>query len=325
MKVSAPKALITGADGQIGVALKQTAPADWQVIACGSAELDVTRADMVREVLERERPSCVIHTAAFTGVDAAERELERAEVVNSRGAAQVAEAAHRIGCRLLHLSTDFVFDGAQGRPYSPTDQPNPLGAYGRTKLAGEREVTRISGGEAVVVRTAWVYSAHGRNFVRTMLDLMRKPWRGLGSSGDAYLGPAARRGLVACRLDAGAAWYPSLDRRRRRQLVRLRGGHSRGGAAARAVAAAGADSPPANRRVSHPRATAVLQRARQDVDLGGARRSLASLAGEPATHASRSREWLICWSPVELVSSAPTSCTIGSAGIRATGSWCSTH
>ncbi len=174
MKGPAPKALITGADGQIGVALRQTAPAGWEVVACGSAELDVTRADVVTDVLERERPAWVIHTAAFTGVDAAERAVERAEAVNTRGAAHVAEAARRIGARLVHLSTDFVFDGAQGRPYTPADSPNPLGTYGRSKLAGEREVARLSGGEALVMRTAWVYSAHGRNFVRTMLGLMRQ-------------------------------------------------------------------------------------------------------------------------------------------------------
>lgn len=174
MKGPVPKALITGAGGQIGLALQQTAPAGWQVVACGSVELDVTRPEMVADVLERERPAWVIHTAAFTGVDAAEREVERAEAVNARGAAHVAEAARRIGARLLHVSTDFVFDGARGSPYSPSDPPNPLGAYGRSKLAGEREVVRLSGGEALVMRTAWVYSAQGRNFVRTMLKLMRE-------------------------------------------------------------------------------------------------------------------------------------------------------
>jgi dTDP-4-dehydrorhamnose reductase len=173
MKDPGPKALITGADGQIGIALQQTAPAGWRIVACGSAELDVTRPDVVAKILERERPACVIHTAAFTGVDAAEREAERAEAVNARGSAHVAEAARQVGARVLHVSTDFVFDGAQGRPYTPSDPPNPLGAYGRSKLAGEREVARLSGGEALVMRTAWVYAAHGRNFVRTMLRLMR--------------------------------------------------------------------------------------------------------------------------------------------------------
>lgn len=168
------KALVTGAGGQLGTELQATSPAGWMLAACDSHELDVTRPDRVAEVLESERPSVVFHTAAFTGVDAAENEPERAEAVNVLGAAHVAEAARRIGARVIHLSTDFVFDGAQGHPYAPSDAPRPLGVYGRTKLAGEREVLRLSDGKALVVRTAWVYSAHGRNFVRTMLQLMRE-------------------------------------------------------------------------------------------------------------------------------------------------------
>ena len=171
---SRAKALITGAGGQLGTELRANAPAGWQLVACDSHELDVTRPDVVARVLERERPAVVFNTAAFTAVDAAESESDRAEAVNVQGAAHVAEAATRIGARMIHLSTDFVFDGAQGHPYAPSDPPGPLGVYGRTKLAGEREVTRLSDGSALVVRTAWVYSAHGRNFVLTMLRLMRE-------------------------------------------------------------------------------------------------------------------------------------------------------
>jgi dTDP-4-dehydrorhamnose reductase len=166
------KALITGAQGQVGLELQATAPPDWHVLACGSRDLDVTRADAVRELLERERPALIIQAAAYTDVDAAERQVERAEAVNTAGASNVAAGATRIGARMIHLSTDFVFDGKQGHPYAPDDPASPIGVYGRTKLAGEREVTRLSGGLALIVRTAWVYSAHGRNFVRTMLRLM---------------------------------------------------------------------------------------------------------------------------------------------------------
>jgi dTDP-4-dehydrorhamnose reductase len=122
--------------------------------------------------MERERPSLVIQAAAYTDVDGAEQHPDRAAAVNTDGAANVAQAATRIGARMIHISTDFVFDGRQGRPYAPHDLPHPLGVYGRTKLAGEREVARITQGSALVVRTAWVYSVHGRNFVRTMLRLM---------------------------------------------------------------------------------------------------------------------------------------------------------
>lgn len=165
--------IITGAGGQVGLALQETAPRSrWNLIACSSEQLDVTRPESVRAVLERERPAVVIQAAAYTDVDGAEREIERARAVNVAGAANVATETARLGIRMIHISTDFVFDGEQGHPYSPQDLASPLGVYGRTKLEGEREVTRLSGGAALIVRTAWVYSAHGRSFVRKMLRLM---------------------------------------------------------------------------------------------------------------------------------------------------------
>jgi dTDP-4-dehydrorhamnose reductase len=167
-----PKALITGAEGQIGTELQATAPARWEVIPCGSDKLDVTRGDAARAVIGRERPAVVLHAAAYTNVDSAERETERAEAVNAAGAANVAAAASEVGARMIYLSTDFVFDGSLGRPYLPEDPARPLGVYGRTKLAGERAALETG---SLVVRTAWVYSAQGRNFVRTMLEQMNGP------------------------------------------------------------------------------------------------------------------------------------------------------
>ncbi len=166
------RALITGAGGQVGLALQEHPPAGWAVVGCGTAELDVTQPGRVQAVLRRVRPTVVIHGAAYTRVDAAESDAGLAEAVNARGTAHVAEAARDIGARLLHVSTDFVFDGESGRPYAPDDVPHPLGVYGRTKLAGEREVSRILGDRSLVIRTAWVYSRHRENFVRTMLRLM---------------------------------------------------------------------------------------------------------------------------------------------------------
>ena len=166
------RVLITGAWGQVGRELQGTAPAGWQVTACGSRELDVTDPDAVREVLQRERPALVIQAAAYTDVDRAEREREQAERVNAAGAFNVAAETARMGARMIHLSTDFVFDGRQDRPYLPDDPPHPISVYGQTKLAGEHEVMQATGGGALIVRTAWVYSQHGRNFVRTMLRLM---------------------------------------------------------------------------------------------------------------------------------------------------------
>jgi dTDP-4-dehydrorhamnose reductase len=172
---SAPagRVLITGAGGQVGLALRERVPETWVVIACGHGELDVTVAADVRRVIESARPTVVIHTAAYTAVDGAESDVDRAEAVNAGGTAHVADAVGRAGARLVHLSTDFVFDGSSGHPYAPDDQPGPLGVYGRSKLAAERAALGL-GERAVVVRTAWVYSRHGQNFVRTMLRLMRE-------------------------------------------------------------------------------------------------------------------------------------------------------
>jgi dTDP-4-dehydrorhamnose reductase len=127
--------------------------------------------------MKRVRPALVINTAAYTRVDDAEREEDRAFAINAAGAGTVAAAAHQIGARVIHISTDFVFDGSAGRPYTPEDEPRPLGAYGRTKLAGERLVLERTGGTALIVRTAWVYAAQGHNFVETMLRLMREGQR----------------------------------------------------------------------------------------------------------------------------------------------------
>ncbi len=166
------RALITGAGGQVGLELQETVPQGWTITACRSDELDVTRPEAVQAAFERYRPTVVLHTAAYTAVDAAETAADRADAVNTRGTAHVADAARGVGARMVLLSTDFVFDGAQGRPYLPDDPPAPLGVYGRTKLAAEREAARILATEALVIRTAWVYSRHGRNFVRRMLGLM---------------------------------------------------------------------------------------------------------------------------------------------------------
>ena len=167
-----PRALITGGRGQLGSELQATAPAGWQVASPGSGELDVTQPEVVSAIVSRERPDVIIHAAAYTDVDGAEQKVELAEAVNVAGADNVANAAAGGGARMIYISTDFVFDGALGRPYTPADEARPLGVYGRTKLAGEQAVLARGAGSSLVVRTAWVYSVHGRNFVRTMLGLM---------------------------------------------------------------------------------------------------------------------------------------------------------
>jgi dTDP-4-dehydrorhamnose reductase len=168
------KVLIAGAGGQIGRALVATAPREVRISAPARAELDLTRPDTVGRVLGAEAPHLVINAAGYTAVDRAETEPEAAAAVNDRGAGVLARAAGAVGARMLHYSTDYVFDGSRRRPYTPGDSPNPLSVYGATKLAGERAVLAALGDRAVVVRTAWVYAPEGRNFLLTMLRLMNE-------------------------------------------------------------------------------------------------------------------------------------------------------
>jgi len=163
------RVLITGAGGQVGRALVETAP-DIEVLAYRRGELDIRDGGAVRARVGSDRPSVVINTAAFTAVDLAETEPEAASASNAAAVEHLADAVAEAGARLIHLSTDFVFDGAATEPYRPDDPPNPVSAYGRTKRAGE--VAALDGG-GTVVRTSRVYARHGTNFVLTMLELMR--------------------------------------------------------------------------------------------------------------------------------------------------------
>lgn len=162
------KVLVTGALGQLGRALIATAPAGMTIDPTDVGELDITDAAAVRRHFGATQPALVINAAAYTAVDKAESDEAAAHRINADAVGHLAQAASDIGARLVHVSTDFVFDGRQGTPYTPDAAPNPLSAYGRTKLAGEK----AAGEAALIVRTAWVYAAQGGNFVRTMLRLM---------------------------------------------------------------------------------------------------------------------------------------------------------
>jgi len=168
------RVLLTGAGGQLGRALVSTAPPGAELRALGRDRLDIADAAAVAAAAGAFRPEIVINAAAYTAVDRAESEPEAARQGNVRGPMLLAEAAAAVGARMIHVSTDFVFNGTQSRAYTPDDEPDPISVYGRTKLEGERAVSEILGEGAVVVRTAWVYSAWGRNFVNTMLRLMRE-------------------------------------------------------------------------------------------------------------------------------------------------------
>ena len=162
------KVLIVGAHGQLGRGLAVTAPADAEIVGHDRDTLDITDAAAVGAMMDAVRPALVLNAAAYTAVDKAESEEDAAQAVNGTAVGILAEAAARVDARFVHVSTDFVFDGRSGTPYLPDATPNPLGAYGRTKLAGEL----LAGPQALIVRTAWVYAPTGGNFVRTMLRLM---------------------------------------------------------------------------------------------------------------------------------------------------------
>ncbi|HTR01053.1 MAG TPA: dTDP-4-dehydrorhamnose reductase [Candidatus Acidoferrum sp.] len=164
--------LLTGANGQLGRHLQTQAPADVALVALGSQELDITDVTQVRAAVQQHRPAVIINAAAYTQVDKAESDRERAFAVNERGVANLI-AATDDGTRLLHVSTDFVFDGSANQPYATDAPTNPLGVYGSSKLAGERVLLQNAPHRSSIVRTAWLYSAGGKNFMDTMLKLMQ--------------------------------------------------------------------------------------------------------------------------------------------------------
>lgn len=160
------KVLVTGAGGQVGRALLASAPGGVDATGFHSAALDITDSAAIAAKVAQVAPALIINAAAYTAVDKAESEPERAFAVNRDGVANLAAT----GVKLVHISTDFVFDGAASSPYDVNAPTNPLGVYGASKLAGEE----AAGKDALIIRTAWVYASKGHNFVHTMLRLMRE-------------------------------------------------------------------------------------------------------------------------------------------------------
>ncbi|HEY7775841.1 MAG TPA: dTDP-4-dehydrorhamnose reductase [Kineobactrum sp.] len=169
-----PKTIIvTGARGQLGRELQRTAPPEVHLVGLDRAQLDISDAAAVAACLASNRPDWVLNAAAYTAVDRAEAEEAQAVAINAAGAGNLASACAAIGARLVHVSTDFVFAGDAAQPYTPASPTQPIGAYGRSKLAGEQAVQAALPG-AFILRTGWVYSRSGTNFVNTMLRLMRE-------------------------------------------------------------------------------------------------------------------------------------------------------
>ena len=165
------RVLITGARGQLGYALQRVAPAGMDLVLTTREELDLASPSVIDDV-RSIAPQLIINAAAYTAVDRAETDIEAAMLVNRDAVAALAEAAQSLSARLLHISTDFVFDGSASRAYVPDALTAPLGVYGSSKRAGEVAILERTGCDACIVRTAWVYETHGANFVKTMLRLM---------------------------------------------------------------------------------------------------------------------------------------------------------
>jgi dTDP-4-dehydrorhamnose reductase len=161
---------VTGREGQVARSLAEASHPGVEMVFAGRPEFDLEAPDSIASAIQSARPDVVVSAAAYTAVDKAEDEPERAFAINATGAGAVAEAAAEAGAAIIHLSTDYVFSGDKLGDYDETDETNPLGVYGRSKLAGEHAVAAANS-RHVILRTAWVYSPFGRNFVKTMLAL----------------------------------------------------------------------------------------------------------------------------------------------------------
>jgi len=188
------KILLTGKSGQVGWELAHTLAPLGEVIAIDREDVDFAVPDQIAPVVRSVRPEVLINAAAYTAVDRAESEPDTAYALNAAAVAVLAEEAKRVGALFVHYSTDYVFDGTKDAPYIEEDRPNPLNAYGQSKLAGEQAIRDI-GGAHLILRTSWVYSDRGSNFLLTIRRLLREK-RELRVVSDQIGAPTCARGLA---------------------------------------------------------------------------------------------------------------------------------
>ncbi|GAE26272.1 dTDP-4-dehydrorhamnose reductase [Halalkalibacter wakoensis JCM 9140] len=194
------KILITGASGQLGQDVTLLAKAQGHnVYAFGKNELDVTSFEQVNKEISTISPDVIIHCAAYTKVDLAETEVEKAYQVNANGSRNIAVCAEKVGAKVCYISTDYVFDGTSSTPYQEYDQTNPVSIYGKSKLAGE-ELTRTLSSKYFIVRTSWVFGSNGPNFVKTMLRL-RKEREEVSVVNDQFGAPTYTKDLASFLLE----------------------------------------------------------------------------------------------------------------------------
>jgi dTDP-4-dehydrorhamnose reductase len=168
--VTGPTILLIGSAGQLGSELARSLPIHGNLLALDHAALDLTDADAIVAAVRGACPKLIVNAAAYTAVDRAESEPDKAAAINARAPGIIAEEAKRAGALLVHYSTDYVFDGETDRPYDEHSTPNPINVYGRSKLDGERAIA-AAGGASLVLRTSWVYGLSGQNFLTTMRRL----------------------------------------------------------------------------------------------------------------------------------------------------------
>ena len=166
--------LLVGSDGQLGYELQRSLPNDYGLMAVDRDRLDITNKQQIRDFLAENTPDVIVNAAAYTAVDKAEEEKELAWKINHQGAENLATVALAHKLKMVHISTDFIFSDAQATPYKTSDEAKPVSVYGDSKKAGEGVVLSILGTDALVIRTSWLYSAHGNNFVKTMLKMMQQ-------------------------------------------------------------------------------------------------------------------------------------------------------
>lgn len=190
------RVIVIGKSGQLATELILNKPSGFEVEALGRHDIDITNSVLLRETLRQLSPDVVINAAAYTAVDKAESESDAAFALNHLAVDNLLNACHEVECRFIHISTDFVFDGKKNTPYKTTDPTNPLSVYGSSKLAGELAILNSNYDNATIVRTSWVYSAYGNNFVKTMLRLMIEKSE-LAVVFDQVGSPTSARGLAS--------------------------------------------------------------------------------------------------------------------------------
>ncbi|MGI3131437.1 dTDP-4-dehydrorhamnose reductase [Halopseudomonas pachastrellae] len=203
------RVMVTGANGQLGRELRRSAPGGVDFIGLTSEQLDITDAAAVEHAVERYQPRLIINAAAYTAVDRAESDLAAASAVNAKGAENLALGAERAGIALFHVSTDYVFNGRSTRPYDEQSATDPQTAYGRSKLQGELAVAGLCS-QHVILRTSWVFSSHGANFVKTMLRLARERDQ-LRVVADQMGGPTSARSIASALWKLAAVYQQQGD------------------------------------------------------------------------------------------------------------------